>query len=295
MVIGSDSSRAIDALVGLILIIGVMTLFIHLTTTDAEFSRYNQQWNGTSMFFEALEGRAAEMIEESGELIGKKDTTLLVIAPGRRPTREEEAAYRSFLNAGNTLIIADDFNSGNDLLQTLSSSIRFERGNLLSLEREFEVASAPIGYPAADDNLVSDLSKIVFNHPVALSGGTPLLNTTPLSWIDKDGNRLINRSEPLNRFTLAAEENLGEGRLIVIGDASLFINAMQGLPVCDNALFLERLTQRTTLVDQILSKTKTAEGPISTFLKVRKTPSLVVVVTAIILGGLAWSFNRRRR
>jgi len=135
----------------------------------------------------------------------------------------------------------------------------------------------------------------VFNHPVAISGGTPLMNTTYLSWIDKDGNGLINRSERLTRYTLVAGESVGDGTLVVIGDASLFINAMQGLPDCDNSRFLERLMEEDTLVDQVTSRTANAEGPITTFLMVRKTPSLVVVVTAVILTVLAWSCNRRKR
>ena len=81
----------------------------------------------------------------------------------------------------------------------------------------------------------------------------------------------------------------------MIGDASLFINAMQGLPDCDNGLLVGRLVADATLVDQVLSRTAAAEGPISTFLWVRETPSLVVVVTALSLGVIAWSLNRRKR
>ncbi len=290
----SASSRVADAAVGLLLIIAAVTLFVHLSATDAEFSRYNQQWNGTSQFFDRLETGGARMIEDLDEVEGKRDTTLLIIAPGRKPTEPEKEAYRDYLTDGNTLVIVDDFGSGNEILLAIGSSVRFERGNLLSLDREFEVADAPVGYPASDTDLVSGLSKIVFNHPVAVSGGTSILNTTYLSWIDKDGNRLVNRSETLTRYPLAAEEDVGTGHVIVIGDASLFINAMQGLPHCDNDLFIQRLAKRTTFVDQLLSRTATAEGPISTFLWIRKTSSLVVVVTAIILGVLAWSFNRRK-
>jgi hypothetical protein len=69
---------------------------------------------------------------------------------------------------------------------------------------------------------------------------------------------------------------------------------MQGLPDCDNGLLLERLVTETTFVDQELSQTAVAAGPISIFLWVRETPSLVVLVTALSLGVVAWSFTRRR-
>ena len=58
MSIGS-SQRAVDAAVGLILLIAAIALFLHLSSTDDELSRYNPQWNGTSAVFEALEGRGS--------------------------------------------------------------------------------------------------------------------------------------------------------------------------------------------------------------------------------------------
>jgi hypothetical protein len=292
---GSAPYRAVDAAVGLVLVIAAVALFLHISSTDTEFSRYNLQWNGTSNVFDALEGRGAVMVRDPAALVGRQNATLLVIAPERAPTVEEGSAYRDFVGAGNTLVLVDDYGSGNELLKAIGASARLERGNLSSLAREFEVSQAPLGYPVKGRALGAGLSKVVFNHPVAVSGGESLINTTYLSWIDEDGDGRINRSEPLGQFTLATEEAVGAGRVVVIGDASLFINAMQGLPDCDNELLVERLIADTTCVDQRLSRTASATGPISTFLWVRGTPSLVVLVTALSLGVMAWSLNRRRR
>jgi hypothetical protein len=291
----SPSSWAIAAAVGFILVIAAVALFLHLSTTDIEFSRYNPEWNGTSQVFEALENSGTVMVRDTAALMGRHNATLLVIAPARAPTAEEGSAYRSFVAAGNTLILADDFGSGNELLQAIGASTRLDRGNLSSLEREFENSEAPLGFPVKGQPLVADLSKVVFNRPVAVFGGNPLINTTYLSWIDTDGDGRVDRTEPLGRFTVATGETVGAGKVVVIGDASLFINAMQGLSGCDNGLLVGRLVADATLTDQRLSQTATAAGPISTFLWVRETPALVVVVTALSLGLIAWSFGRRRR
>ncbi|MEN6341997.1 MAG: DUF4350 domain-containing protein [Methanospirillum sp.] len=291
----SSSSWAIAAAVGFILVIAAVALFLHLSTTDIEFSRYNPEWNGTSQVFEALDNSGTVMVRDPAALRGRHNATLLVIAPARAPTAEEGSAYRSFVAAGNTLILADDFGSGNELLQAIGASTRLDRGNLSSLEREFESSEAPLGFPVKGQPLVADLSKVVFNRPVAVFGGNPLINTTYLSWIDTDGDGRVDRTEPLGRFTVATEETVGAGKVVVIGDASLFINAMQGLSGCDNGLLVRRLAADATLTDQRLSQTATAAGPISTFLWVRETPALVVVVTALSLGLIAWSFGRRRR
>lgn len=287
--------RAVDAAVGLVLIIAAVALFLHISSTDADFSRYNSQWNGTSEVFDALDGHDTIMVRDLAALRGRHNATLLMIAPVRAPTAEEGAAYRDFVAAGNTLVLADDFGAGNEVLKAVGASTTLDPGKLSSLTRGFEIATAPIGYPLKGQRLVGDLSKIVFNHPVAVSGGDPLINTTSLSWIDTDGDGRIDRAEPLGRFAVATEEGVGAGHVLVIGDASLFINAMQGLPDCDNGLLIERLVASATLTDQRLSQTATAAGPISTFLWVRETPALVVVVTALSLGMIAWSFNRRRR
>lgn len=287
--------RAIDAAVGLILVVAAVALFLHLSTTDIEFSRYNPQWNGTSVVFDTLGNSGSVMVRDPADLRGRHNATLLVIAPARAPTVEEGSAYRDFVAAGNTLMLVDDFGSGNDLLRAVGATTRLDRGNLSSLEREFENSNAPLGYPVKGRPLVAGLSKIVFNRPVAVSGGNPLINTTYLSWIDTDGDGRVERTESLGRFTLATEEAVGAGQVVVIGDASLFINAMQGLSDCDNGLLVERLVASATLTDQRLSQTATTAGPISIFLWVRETPALVVVVTALSLGMIAWSFNRRRR
>ena len=180
--------RAIDVAVGLVLVIAAVALFLHLSSTDTEFSRYNVQWNGTSEVFGALEGHDTVMVRDPAVLRGRQDETLLMIAPIRAPTAEEGAGYRAFVAAGNTLVLADDFGAGNEVLKAIGASARFEPGNLSSLTRQFETSTAPIGYPLKGQPLVGALSKVVFNRPVAVSGGDPLINTTYFSWIDTDGN-----------------------------------------------------------------------------------------------------------
>lgn len=284
----------VNVIVALILILAAIVLFFHISSTDAEFSRYNIQWNGTSIVFDEFLVRGTVMLGDTTGMKGRQNETLLVIAPGRSPNGEEGAAFRGFVASGNTLVLVDDFGPGNDLLEAVGSSIRLDRGNLSSHSREYEVSHAPIGIPLEGRWLVAGLSKVVFNHPVAVSGGYPLINTTHLSWIDDDGDGKVNRLEPMGQFTIASIEDVGAGRVVVIGDPSLFINAMQGLPESDNGLLIERLVADTDLVDQVLSRTAVAAGPISMFLLVKETPSLVVLVTALSLGVVAWSFNRRR-
>jgi hypothetical protein len=287
--------QAVNWAIGVILLIAVVALFLHLSATDVEFSRYNQQWNGTSSVFETLEDRGAVMVDDPSALAGRTNTTLLVIAPAHAPTAGERAAYRDFVASGNTLLLADDFGEGNALLEAVGATIRLDQRNLSSLDREYEVPAAPLGFPVAGAPFGAALTRVIFNHPVAVTGGTPFLETSLLSWIDENGNERADSTEPIGRFTLAATEPVGSGRVVVVGDASLFINAMQHLRDGENAQLIQELTGGTLLVDQHLSQTAAASGPISTILWVRNIPSSIILITAMVLGGVGWHFCRRKR
>jgi len=277
------------------LLIAVVALYLHLSATGVAFSRYNPEWNGTSSVFEMLEDRGATMVDDPSELVGKTGITLLVIAPARVPTVGEAAAYRDFVAAGNTLLLADDFGEGNALLKAVGATIRLDQRNLSSIDQAYGVPAAPIGFPVVGAPFTGDITKIIFNHPVAVNSGTPFLMISSLSWIDENGNGRADSTEPFGRFTLAATEPVGNGRVVVVGDASLFINAMQRLHDGDNELFIKHLTMGPVLVDQCISQTSAVMGPISTILWVRNISTSVILITMLALGIVAWFFSRKKR
>ena len=281
--------------VGLVVLIGVVALFVHLSSTDDEFSRYNPSWNGTSAYFSALDERGAIGVGDPTALAGYTNATLLVVAPGRAPTADEAAAYRAFVRSGGTLVLADDFGAGNALLGAVGSGMRLDQRNLSSLERAFELPGAPLGFPVEGAPLGANLTSVVFDHPVAVTGGSPFLESSRLSWMDDDGNGLPGPNESLGRFSLAASEDVGAGRVVAVGDASLFINAMQDLRIGDNALLLARLVPDGVLVDRRLSGAASASGPVGTVLWLQERPVLIVAVTAFALAALAWRAGRQRR
>ncbi len=280
--------------VGLVVLAAAVALFVHFSATDAEFSRYNPAWNGSSAYYAALDERGAVAVRDLAVLGGRANATLLVVAPVRAPTPDEAAAYTSFVRSGGTLVLADDFGAGNAVLEAVGSGMRLDQRNLSSLERAFELPAAPLGYPVAGALLGANLSTIVFDHPAAVLGGAPFLESSRLSWMDDDGNGRPDVTEPLGRFVLAASEELGAGRIVAIGDASLVINAMQGLRIGDNALLLARLVPDGVLVDERLSRTADANGPVGTVLWLQERPVLIVTATAIALAALAWRRDRRR-
>ncbi len=291
---GAGPAPWLGWVVGLVVLAGAVALFVHFSATDAEFSRYNPSWNGSSAYYAALDERGAVAARDLAALGRHANATLLVVAPVRGPTPDEAAAYASFVRSGGTLVLADDFGAGNALLEAVGSGMRLDQRNLSSMERAYELSAAPLGFPVEGALPAANLSTVVFDHPVAVVGGAPFLETSRLSWMDDDGNGRADENEPLGRFALAASEDLGAGRVVAVGDASLVINAMQDLRVGDNALLLARLVPDGVLVDERLSRTADAAGPVGTVLWVQERPVLIVTATAFALAALAWRRDRRK-
>ncbi|MDP3563098.1 MAG: DUF4350 domain-containing protein, partial [Methanoregula sp.] len=123
---------------GIVLLGAALILTAHLTSNTMEFSEYNQNWNGTSEFFSQLDRHHTARILESSQLAPHRDNALLLIlSPSRSPTGEEITAYQAFLDRGNTIVIADDFGTGSEILQRIGSRITIQKGNLSSIDRQY--------------------------------------------------------------------------------------------------------------------------------------------------------------
>ncbi len=283
-------------LAGILLLAALALLLVHLSSNDMEFSRYNPGWNGTSAFFSALDRHQVTMVSEPGGLVGAgPGATLLIIAPGRPPTDDELSAYRSFLDRGNTIFLADDFGTGNRILTALSSRITIRTGPLASLDREYADPYSVVVYRSSNESPMEDTASLLLNAPASLDGGTPLLQTSLFSWVDEDSDRHISGDEVLGSFTVMAREENGGGTLIVLSDPSIFINAMAGTMPDDNARFLARLPggEGPVLIDQMNSRTRDAGG-LGEILHIIKTTVLLEVLAAGIVVLLAVLAFRRR-
>lgn len=276
------------------MLIGAVSLFLHLSATDQEFSRHNPGWNGTSTFFSGLDPARTTYLGDYDDLAGQANATLLVVAPWSAPSDDEARRVRDFLAAGNTVVVADDFNQGSDYLAAIGSSLRFGTGNLSSLDRAYELTSAPFGVPAPGAEGMQNITRVIFDRPVEVRGGTPLLETSFLSWIDVDGNARADTGEPLGRYVLAAAEEVGNGRIVAVGDASLFIKSMDRVRGGDNRLFLDRLLQGRSrlVVEQRLSRTASSAGPINTILWVQGRDYMILAIAALALLGVTWRYRR---
>jgi hypothetical protein len=283
---------------GFVLFAALMLLVVHLSSNNQEFSRYNTGWNGTSQFFSGLDRHRVVMVSEPARLAQERSgATLLIIAPRRNPSPGELEAYRSFLDQGNTIILADDFGTGNRILSGLTSRISISPGPVASLDREYADPYSVVAYRSANESPVEDTSTLLLNEPASLDGGTPLLRTSTFSWIDENRDRHISNDEMLGIYTVMATEKNGQGTLIVISDPSIFINAMADAGGSgDNRGFITHLAAWGTpvLVDQMNSRTRDAAG-LGEILHILKTTVLIeVLVFGILILFVAGAWKRKR-
>lgn len=256
----------------LILLIAGGTVFVHATTTTEEYSRHNIGWNGTSAL-------AAEEVRDPGDL--DPDATLLILAPEGSFTPEEVGYLRTFLDSGGRILIADEDGNANGLLADLGSAMRVRPGNLASLDRNHTDPGLITGYVVGNATLFAGIETVLTNRPAAVEGGEDLVETSILTWDDADGDGRISGSETFSRRVVCAREE----NLTVLGDPSLFINAM----LAENPAFIENLGP----LQVTHSRTGTANPIINTILWIQETPLAIAAIAAVAILPVAYRFGRR--
>lgn len=283
------------ALVGCILLLLAAVLFVHLATTTEDYSRYNIQWNGTSVLFERAGDLGAVTITDLDDLDAYPHSRLLLIAPGAAFDDEAIARYRDYVEVGSTLILADDFGTGNQLLAGIGSTIRIQDGNLSSMDAEYSNPHTVLAYRSANSTLTEGVEIVVMNRPASLTGGEILLETSILSFVDANGDLHIDADETLGKHAVAAYERIGGGDLFVIADPSLFINGMLTLgSVRDNQRFVQNIlkSNETLLIDQMSSETTAGSAVTDLLAAVKSTTIIKIILICTVLLLVAYAFRR---
>lgn len=289
--------KAVFWIAGIVLLASALILSAHLTSTNQEFSQYNPNWNGTSQFFSNLDRHHTVMLLDSTQLVPYKNTALLlIIAPEHSPTGAEITAYQAFLDRGNTIVLADDFGTGSEILKRIGSRITIQKGNLSSIDREYADPYTIVVYPVENKSPVENCGALIMDRAASLDGGEPLVMTSILSWVDTNGDRRITANEEIGEFPVISAEGISRGRIVVISDPSIFINTMQDLDEkWGNHCLVNNLInyQGTVLVDQMNSRTRDTEGMSGLFHVIRTQFILEVLFFGFLVLIAAWIWRRR--
>jgi len=225
----------------------IVTLTGPVVSTTADFSIFNSGWNGTSelavMTFQAGKFTPGFRVEATGtdvsvvqlrlteiELDPLTDA-LVIIGPTKTFTTSEGTIVGDFVRDGGTLLIADDFGTGNSLLSGMGAESRFSGSLVMDLafekQPEFSVC-----FDFSADQITHNVTTALLNYPSSLTVNTSttqtLARTSIASWLDTSGDRLQEPGEPRGPFPILAREHLGIGSIVLLSDPSVLINGMRG-------------------------------------------------------------------
>jgi len=259
--------------IGLAMVFLAVSLIVPVVGTATDFSIYNTGWNGTSnlavrtyeagKFVPTLEVRnTGTFIEPAIVALDKVDldpatSSIVIIGPTKSFSDADGVHVSEFLARGGTVLIADDFGTGNTLLRNLNTTSRFT--NTLIADLAFEKSPEfAVAYNFADDSEVTDgIDMVLLNYPSSISpspNAAILASSSDGSWGDTDGDLFRDDGETAGPFHLLTVETIGKGELMLLSDPSLLINSMyeylDNSALVDNILAFVSEGKARVLIDE---------------------------------------------
>ena len=241
----SDLGYPQVVLVGLTAVV-VVGLVLAATTSSAAFGSYNQGWDGASSLQDEARavGAEGEIVRNTSQYSSRaaNDTVAVVLSPetGYGPTETDR--LRAFVRRGGTLVVAEDFgNHSNALLARIGAQARVGGDPLRDEQYNYRSPAFPVARNVSNASLMEGVGSLTLNHGTSVepSGATVLASTSPVAYLDTNANDELDDSDQVGTYPVATAESVGEGRVVVVGDPSLFINAM--LDRAGNRAFVQAL------------------------------------------------------
>lgn len=223
-------------LAGLVIVIAV-TLVIGAGTSSASFGVYNQAWDGASNLQEQ-----ASAVDTSSVVIRStsaytttppRGSIAVILSPDSAYARSDVTRIKTFIIRGGTLVIAEDYGShSNTLLAALGARARLD-GRVLRDERYYYRSPAmPIARNIPNHPLAHGVQQVTLNYGTAIrpNNATVVASSSEFAYLDTDRDNELDTTERIATYPVVTVESMGEGRVIVIGDPSILINAMLDRP-----------------------------------------------------------------
>lgn len=195
----------------------LMVILCAVSAQAAPFDPNGADWEGCSRLVdlarEELGVTRVQVLEEVDyERLGSSDGLLLIHPEGSYDLDELSA----FMKMGGRVAVVDDFGDGDRLLDRFriirgpapTDPLQMLRGN----------PQLPIATPASGHPIVADVAQVVLNHPTTVKHA----DLSSLLRIPRVGGEV--------GPDVALAGQVGEGRLVALGDPSIFINQMLRFP-----------------------------------------------------------------
>ena len=296
---GGYEIEAPQVVLAALAVVTLSALVFGAATSAAAFGAFNPSWDGTTDIREVAGDAGAETVVVDNttdyEAYGN-GTVAVVLAPNESYTETEIDHVEAFLERGGTLLVADRGGTGNELLAALGIEARVD-GNLLRDDRNYYRAPAlPRATNVEQHPLTEDVDELTLNYGTAVNPGdsTVLVSSSNVSYLDRSGNGVVDGNERLRSHPVATTENVSAGRVVVVGDASAFINAMAERP--GNRQFARNVFSEADTVVVDTSHSGGVPPLVAALLAVRGSPplqfGLVGVGLLVVFGWQRRAFDR---
>lgn len=198
-----------------------------------DYHPLNQDWNGCSDLVNGAQN--ITMLFSYERPLPHRRSLLAIIGPSIEFSTQESSKIHEFLSDGGIVLLADDFGTGNSLLQGLNVSARFSGKGLSDLYYYEKQPSFPLIYNFAPSQVTANVTSLILNRPSYIelqnnsANVTQLASSSPFSFIDQNGSNKPSPNETLDSYLIMADASVGGGELILISDPSMFNNQMISL------------------------------------------------------------------
>ncbi|WP_129115392.1 DUF4350 domain-containing protein [Halegenticoccus tardaugens] len=282
------------ALLAALTVLLAVAAIVAASTSTAAFGVYNSAWDGASALQTEADavGTESEIVLNTSAYgdVPANGTVAVVLSPETRYEREDSERLRTFVQNGGTLVVADDYGRhGDALLADIDADARFDGRPLRDERHNYRSPNMPVATNVSNDpnaSIVEGVDQLTLNYGTAVrpNGATVRATTSGFAYFDENQNGELDANESLDEHPIVTVESVGEGRVIVVGDPSLFINAMLDRP--GNQAFVRAIFDghERAILDYSHSG---RQPPLAVaLLLVRGSPVLQVLVGAVGLGAV---------
>jgi hypothetical protein len=204
-------------------------VWVALSPVEDPYSAANTNWNGTS---ELVKMGFEQMTWSSGGPVPIGSTGMLLIAgPTNAFIQSDINAIKALLSSGGVVLIADNFGSGNQLLQLLGIPIKFDGRVLVDSLFYDKQPSFPMVFDFPRSVFTSGVDKLVLNLATVLNvtqgpNVKVIASSSPFSFLDANRNGVKDSGEPSRSFPVLAQVSVGAGTLLVFSSPASFLNVL---------------------------------------------------------------------
>ncbi len=192
----------------------------------------NSGWNGCSAI--ASTSQNVVLLFSYDKALPDTRSLLAIIGPSTNFTKDESSNVDRFLNNGGNVLLADDFGTGNGLLEALNIDALFSRKPLADLYYYSKNPNFPVIADFSRSAVTENLTAIILDHPSFIEIGNSssvneIASSSPFSFIDYGGSGKPSANETVSSYLVMATTKVGKGTLFLVSDPSMFINDIIGI------------------------------------------------------------------